>query len=174
MLRLLLVRHAEAAPAAGEGDIGRRLTLSGRKAAARIGVYLDGSGLAPDLALVSPARRALETFEELRQGLGRDIAASSEPALYNSGRDAALAALRKRGGAARTVLMIGHNPSLAEMAAYLSRTGAADALAGLRRYFPAPCLAVIVFEGGVWGDVGESASRDGRLERFVTAGSSGF
>ncbi len=65
----------------------------------------------------------------------------------------------------RDILVIGHNPGLAETANALSKSGAAADLARLRTQFPAPSLAVIVFEAPDW----RSACRErGRLDRFIT------
>lgn len=164
MLRLLLLRHAEAVARAGI-DTERRLTDSGRVGAARIGAYFRKSGLAPDLVLVSPARRTFETLEIVERELQQKPIHRLEPSLYN-GSLASLEALL--GGVPDTVgtlLIVGHNPSVAEFACALAAEGDSSGLAGMRRHFPAPCLVVIDFPQDTWA---EAVSGRGRLERFVT------
>src|SRR3954453_9424386 len=59
--RLVLVRHAQAAQ--GEVDADRTLTERGARQAAAIGAWLAQTGLIPDRVVVSPARRAQQTWE---------------------------------------------------------------------------------------------------------------
>ena len=63
MRRLMLLRHAKTERAElGERDRDRKLTKRGRTDAQAIGAYMARHGLVPDLALVSPANRARETW----------------------------------------------------------------------------------------------------------------
>ena len=63
MRRLMLLRHAKTERAApGERDRDRKLMKRGRSDAPAIGAYMAHHGLVPDLALVSPAKRAQETW----------------------------------------------------------------------------------------------------------------
>ncbi len=165
MLRLLLLRHAEAVPVAGGSDIDRPLTAEGRAAAWRMGAYLKASGEEPDLALVSPARRTIETLEVIERALGHSLPQTMALPLYQSGSAALVALLADTAPAVRALLVIGHNPGLAETANALSKSGAAADLARLRTQFPAPCLAIIAFEAADWK---KAARGRGRLERFIT------
>src|ERR1700761_7495125 len=64
MRRLMLLRHAKTendAPSGGDQD--RRLDNRGRHDAAEIGGWIGRNPPFPDLALVSPAVRALQTWE---------------------------------------------------------------------------------------------------------------
>lgn len=63
MLRLAILRHAEAVPQGEIADRERPLTEAGRDMSERVGRYFRDEGLAPDLALVSPSLRTRETFE---------------------------------------------------------------------------------------------------------------
>jgi phosphohistidine phosphatase len=112
-VRLLLVRHAEAAP--GEPDEGRRLTPAGRAQAAALGVRLAAEGVRPDALLTSPLLRARETGEALAGALG----CASEPheALAPGATTAGLrAAVSDRG---ETVVVVGHQPDCGRIAAEL-------------------------------------------------------
>ncbi len=65
MHQLLILRHAKAAPAAGQADRDRLLSPPGRRAALSMRRAMAERGLAPDLVLVSTARRTLQTLEAL-------------------------------------------------------------------------------------------------------------
>ena len=114
MRRLILLRHAKTEPRAASGeDIDRALTGEGRRAAASVGHALAAAGLIPDLALVSPALRARETFDAVAPTLS-DVRLQISPELY----DASAEALRGAADAAdgETVLLIAHNPGVGVLA----------------------------------------------------------
>jgi len=70
MRRLILFRHAKTEARSPSGDdASRRLTERGRDEAALMGRVLAEAGFLPDLALVSPAVRARETWEALAASL---------------------------------------------------------------------------------------------------------
>jgi phosphohistidine phosphatase len=164
MRRLLLLRHAKSDWSKGIPDIDRPLAPRGREAAPRMGGYLKEQGLRPDLALVSPALRARQTFELVEPFLdGADMRA--EPRLYDAPASRLLTVLREAGAETRTLMMIGHNPGLEELARLLVGAGDRDALSHLAHKYPTAGLAVIDFPGGSWAD---AAPRAGRLDRFVT------
>ena len=160
MSRLLLVRHAEAAAHAPEGDRERRLTKQGRADAARMGAYFRASGLGFDLALVSPARRACDTLEVILRELPQKSACELEASLYNAGVDTLRDLLARTPASVKTLLIAGHNPGLREFARFLVRGGES----AVPRHVPAPCLAVIDFSCGYWSEAGAAG---GRLDRFV-------
>ncbi len=167
MLRLILLRHAEAVSRAAT-DLERRLADAGRAGAARMGAYLRKSGIVPDLAIVSPAVRARETFEIVEQQLPHRPKHRLEPSLYNASLEAIHALLAQVPDHVRTLLIVGHNPSVAEFACALAGDGDRNGLAGMRRSFPAPCLVVIDFRETEWRDIDEG---HGWLDRFVTLAS---
>ena len=158
---LLLVRHAEAGAPASEGDPERPLTVQGRADAARMGAYFRESGLVFDLALVSPARRACDTLDMILRELPQKPACELEASLYlSAGVDTLRDHLAQTAGWVKTLLIVGHNPGLAEFARFLVRGGES----AVPRPFPAHCLAVIDFSCGDWSEAGASG---GRLDRFV-------
>ena len=160
MPRLLLVRHAEAGAPASEGDSERRLTAQGRADAARMGAYFRASGLVFDLALVSSALRARDTFDMILRELPQEPACELESSLYNAGVDTLLDLLARAAGSVKTLLIVGHNPGLGEFARFLVRGREST----LPRHFPSPCLAVIDFSCVDWSEAGAGG---GRLDRFV-------
>jgi phosphohistidine phosphatase len=127
MRRLILFRHAKAEPrAAGMDDFDRPLAMRGRTDASLIGQLLAREGLVPDLVLVSPARRALETWICAREALPE---AKAEPRqeLYNASATAIRAQVAAAEDRARTLMVVGHNPGLHELAVELLIEGGASA-----------------------------------------------
>lgn len=108
---LVLWRHADAEP--GVPDRARRLTAKGVKQAARVGAWLDRHLPEAARILVSPAERAQQTA----QGLGRRFRTVGE-----IGPGAAAGDVLKAAGwprARETVVVVGHQPTLGEVAALL-------------------------------------------------------
>jgi len=111
LMDLVLWRHAEAED--GSPDADRRLTKRGRRQAKKMAEWLDAR--LPDKAklVVSPAARARETAD----ALGRKYAANSAVDVDASVDDVlAAAGWPHRGG---TVVVVGHQPTLGEVAARL-------------------------------------------------------
>jgi phosphohistidine phosphatase len=148
MRRLILLRHgkAESVSATG-GDFDRGLTDRGRRDSALIGRVLAEAGLAPDLALVSAARRTQETWEEVSRAFP---AARCEivRGLYLAAPEQISAAVNAV-GEGLDVIVVGHNPGLHECALALAETAGAP-LGGLQN-FPTAAAAVYRLDssGGV-------------------------
>lgn len=108
---LILWRHAEAED--GLPDAKRALTGRGRKQAARMADWLNPR-LPPDIRiLVSPAVRTQQTA----QALGREV--EVVPALAPGARAADLLAAAGWPDGAYPVLLVGHQPTLGEVAMQL-------------------------------------------------------
>lgn len=163
-LRLILLRHAKSAWPVGAVDEERPLNGRGRTAAPLIGAYLARKRLIPDLALVSTARRAQETWSLVGDKLPRQPETLLLPELYAASAETILAALRKVPADRRTVLILGHNPGLQDLALALSGAGSDEARNRLAAKYPTGGLAVIDFAVADWHDVG---GNNGRLDRFV-------
>ena len=116
-MRLVLVRHAEAAP--GDPDELRALTRAGRKQARRLGEKLRGDGLEPDAVLTSPLLRARETAAAL--GFGEPDAV--DELAPGATADDVRTAIAGRGD---TVVVVGHQPDCSLITAAL-RGGAEPA-----------------------------------------------
>lgn len=70
-MELLIIRHAQAEDFAMD-DSSRKLTAKGHEQSRRVGEFLKGNGLVPDLTLASPYRRARETAEAFCQSSGAE------------------------------------------------------------------------------------------------------
>jgi phosphohistidine phosphatase len=165
MLRLAILRHAEAVPLTDDSDAERELTPAGWEMAERMGRYFRDAGLRPDLALVSPAKRAKETFAGLERGAGETFTVDYVPRLYSADLRTLEDVVAEAPADAQFLLLVGHNPGLAELAHVLAGRGNKAELARMRGNFPAPALAVIDFDVDLW----QRARRtEGQLEHFVT------
>jgi phosphohistidine phosphatase len=100
-MRLVLVRHAEAAP--GEPDELRALTPEGRQQARDLGEQLRTEGIEPDAVLTSPLLRARETATALGFGEPRALDELAPGATAEGVR----AAIEDRGD---TVVVVAHQP----------------------------------------------------------------
>jgi phosphohistidine phosphatase len=167
MLRLAILRHAEAVPLAQGGDADRELSPSGRDLAERMGRYFRKVGFKPDLTLVSPSKRTRETFDALERGAGEKFAIEYAPDLYQATLPALEELLAEAPKETKFLLIIGHNPGLAEFANALAGKGKKSELARMRGHFPTPCLAVIDFDAKSWK---KAVRGEGTLEYFITRG----
>jgi phosphohistidine phosphatase len=164
-LTLLLLRHSKAKRDSPDGeDASRALSGRGRDAADLIAGALGKVRLAPDLALVSSARRTSETWGRIAAAHGWAGRERLDDRLYLAGAARILRLVRAVKGRAKTVMVVGHNPGLADLGAMLAGAGDRTALADLRAGFPTGALAVITFDAPRWRDV---ARGKGRLVRFV-------
>lgn len=119
MAQLILLRHAKAESASGTGrDFDRGLTERGHRDAAIMGRALAQAGYAPDRVLVSTARRSMETWDGLAPAFP-DAQVEESRALYLATREQ-LAEAAQDGLAAGSVMIIGHNPGLHELALMLA------------------------------------------------------
>ena len=119
MRRLILFRHAKAeARGLGGEDFDRARTERGRHDAALVGEALGKAGLDPDFALISPARRAAETWICARDAFPR-IRAELDRGLYNAGADEIEERIAKIADRCDTLIVVGHNPGLQELAVEL-------------------------------------------------------
>ncbi len=110
-MRLVLVRHAEAAPGT-PGEL-RTLTAEGHAQARQLGHRLRTQGIEPDAVLTSPLLRAHETAAALGFGQPEDHDALAPGANEEDVR----AAVADRG---ETVIVVGHQPDCGQIAAALS------------------------------------------------------
>jgi phosphohistidine phosphatase len=165
MRRLLLLRHAKAERSQpGARDHDRSLTERGRTDAGKLGAYIARHRLAPDLAMVSTAARTRQTWELVAAALPETPAVRFEERIYEASPEAILQAIKQAEPRVRTLLVIGHNPGLQELAAMLVAAGDVEARQRLNEEFPTAALAVIEFASEDWGRVHRQG---GRLEHFV-------
>tara|TARA_R110002096_G_scaffold411631_4_gene611826 strand:+ start:2400 stop:2906 length:507 start_codon:yes stop_codon:yes gene_type:complete len=147
--RLILTRHAKSNwddPLTPDHD--RPLNERGKAAAADLGAWLASRGYVPEEVLCSDALRTRKTWSGIAPALPGTALLELKPSLYNAGADVMLAVLRH--AKAKSVMMIGHNPGIAEFATRLaSRTPANPEF--LR--YPTGATLVLEFDVGNWSQV---------------------
>lgn len=163
MLRVLLLRHAKSDRPAGIADLDRPLSPRGRRNAPLMAAYLATENLRPDHVAVSPAKRTRETWEPIHAALSGPEA-TFVPEIYEAPDAALLKVIRATPGAARCLLMVGHNPGFQDVALRLVESGPRAARGRLAEGFPTGALAVLDFDVETWDEI---RAGSGRLERFV-------
>ena len=146
-LKLILMRHAKSDwndPL--QSDHERGLNPRGQASAKGLGDWLRGNGYLPDLLLSSDATRTRETWA----GLVLEAEERFLRGLYLAPSIAMLEVL-KQAGDAETVLMLGHNPGIADFAETLANAHPGDA--DFDRY-PTCATTVYQFEADSWSEVG--------------------
>lgn len=154
MRHLVLARHAKAeAPAPGLADHQRPLTLTGREHAAAFGKALVDAGLIPAWVVASDSARTTQTWK-LAAAQCDGPAADLRAALYDTGVDVLLRALREAPADAATVVFVGHEPTVSRASADLAGHGS-DTAALKRIAHGLPTGMGAVFEvAGEWADLG--------------------
>ena len=148
----MLVRHAKAR-ADGPTDAERELEDRGRADAAAAGRWLVGQQVKPDHALVSAATRTRQTWEAMAAAAGWGLEPELDRGLYSAGADTALDLLRLTPAEASTLVVIGHNPTVAYLA-HLLDDGEGDVEAATAMAGGYPTGALTLYEyAGEWADL---------------------
>ena len=143
MRRLVLLRHAKAEAHARTGeDIDRPLAERGVEDARRIGRALADAGFAPDAAVVSDARRTVQTWQAASHAFP-SARVEFERRLYNADAATLLAAAEQADG--ETVMVIAHNPGMHQLVMTLAARS--DDLSPAARGFPTAAAAVFTRDG---------------------------
>lgn len=161
---LYLLRHAKSSWAdGGLKDKDRPLNPRGIKSCQLIAGVLQTRGINPDRILVSSARRTQETFEKISQFVSFKARPHIDTELYMADAGTLMRYLTALEDRFMSVLLIGHNPALQDLALILAHKGRTGDLERLESKFPTAALAEIQFEMKHWRDVGIS---DGILTHF--------
>ena len=150
MKTLLLVRHAKSSW--GDQtlpDHERPLNHRGRRDAPRVGARLRERGVVPDVIVTSTAVRARSTAEILAKaidlGSGRIV---EDDRLYGATPDGLLEIIRALDDESTSIMVVGHNPEIGELASRLS-----DEIAEM----PTCAVAEFRFDVADWAEVGAVA-----------------
>jgi len=155
---LFLLRHAESSrddPALADFD--RALNARGRDDALRVGRALAQLPIGFDRILASPARRVVETLEQLAAGYGQPLEPTYEAGLYQATAASLIDLARSCARDADSLLLVGHNPAIHELA--LGLTGDERLCAD----YPTAALAEILLHGRNWSEL----DNGGKLGRFI-------
>jgi phosphohistidine phosphatase len=171
MRRLMLLRHAKTEAEAPSGrDQDRRLDERGLRDAADIGTFIGRNPPFPDEVQVSPAVRAVQTWEIAWEAMKEHHAPKPRVEevddLYGANPAQLLQAIRMASATdPKRLMLVGHNPGMHELALTLAGSGGAAGRKALSDNLPTAGLAVFDFDVKDWDDV---AFRRGKLVLFVS------
>lgn len=164
MKTLYLLRHLKSSwddPALPDGE--RPLAPRGRRAGKKLARHLRRTGVAPQLVLCSPSVRTRETLKAVLPALG-DPEVRFPAELYAAEEEVLLDALRSVEPRVTSILMVGHNPGLQDLALSLAGSGDDDGRRRLGEKLPTGALVMLEFRAGPWSEIGPSA---GKLVSYV-------
>jgi phosphohistidine phosphatase len=166
MTRLFLLRHSKAGWAEpGMRDFDRPLDAKGKADADAIGSAMRECGYAPELVLCSSARRARETLDGVLLHTSIDPGRISfMDSLYTEDAYGYLNIIHEYGRRTPSMLVIGHNPMMEDLATAISSDGEDEARGAMIGGFPTSGLAVLRFDDGI----GDAAPGKGYLEAFFS------
>ncbi|HEX8240707.1 MAG TPA: histidine phosphatase family protein [Allosphingosinicella sp.] len=164
MKKLTLLRHAKSGwDDAVSRDFDRPLNPRGRKAARTVGTEMKAQSLAFDRVLASPARRVIETLEEVEAAYGV-LRPDYDQRLYLASTATLLEIVRATPDAVERLLLVGHNPGLEELALRLSRQDGGGLRGEVELKYPTGTVAEIELAVERWADVAEGS---GKIVRFI-------
>jgi phosphohistidine phosphatase len=145
-INLFLLRHGEAEFGTGTGgDISRELTIRGQTQLSRLALLLKKSQINFDLVLSSNAKRTQQTTEIVSHvGLAKKIQFLRE--LYEADPHIMLEIINKVGEEVHNLLVVGHNPTISTLVAYLTGEDFISLQPGM--------IAKIEIQTGNWSTVG--------------------
>lgn len=150
---LVLMRHAKAEEGHGKADHDCELADRGRRDARAAGAWLHAEGLVPDLVICSTAQRTRQTWEEACRGGAQTEFVEFRRSVYLGGSEQTLETVREDAGEVETVLVVGHNPTMAQLTSLLTDgEGSREAHEALGRGFVTSGLAVLRYSGE-WADL---------------------
>ena len=155
MLKLLLLRHAKSSwNDPDHSDQQRPLNKRGIAAAPQMGSYIAKHNLTPTLILSSTATRARQTTQFVSEQFSDEIETRFIEDLYSfSGYPGALNIIRNNGDQQSPLMVVGHNPTLEELADELIAAGNSTARAVMNQKYPSAGLAIIDFNVTKWADI---------------------
>ncbi|MCI0156281.1 histidine phosphatase family protein [Leifsonia shinshuensis] len=117
---LILLRHAKSDWSGSEADIDRPLADRGRAQASLAGRWFAGNAGRIDLAIVSPAQRARETWELVSAEFAQPPLLRVDERVYAASAERLLDVVRDVPDGVRTVVLVGHNPGMEALASSLA------------------------------------------------------
>lgn len=166
MLKLMLFRHAKSSWATPDlADFERPLARRGEKAAPRMGLLIKEQGLLPDLVFCSPATRTRQTLVLALKAMKAEPKVIFDESFYLGQPSAILSRLCAVKSHPQTIMVVGHNPGIHELALELVGNSGRGEVSRLFGKFPTASLAVIQFACKSWSDIQRC---QGELALYVT------
>lgn len=156
MKRLYILRHAKSSwDDSSLTDFDRPLNKRGLRAAPFMGGYMASNGFAPDLIVSSPAERARQTAELVRESGEFDCPLNFDRRIYEADVRALTQVVSGLADQFDAVLLVGHNPGM---------EGLVHHLTGEQHEMPTAALAVISLDVDAWPKLSADC---GTLDRLV-------
>jgi phosphohistidine phosphatase len=146
---VVLLRHGKSSWADSTlADIDRPLAPRGERASRKLAKYIRKKRIRPTVVLCSPSLRTRQTLEAVEAALGKRCTVEVVPQLYGASEHELLEQLQALPGAVSSVMLIGHNPGLHDLALLLASRG--SELPRLEQKFPTGALATLVVRSKGW------------------------
>ena len=147
-----LLRHCVAMPAENADDAKRALAPRGKEDAIALGKAMGVKEYAPSLALCSPALRTQQTLEGVQERI-KVSEVRSPDILYTGSPGDYLAEIQKVDDAHSEIILVAHNPSVAQLAKVLIGSGGQSLVQRLKEKYDPGTLTTIVYTGASWADI---------------------
>ena len=146
---VILLRHGKSSWSDSTlADIDRPLAPRGERASRELAKYIRRKRIRPALVLCSSALRTRQTLEAVEASLGKRCVVEVVPQLYAASEQELLERLQALPEPVSSVMLIGHNPGLHDLALVLASQGAY--LPQLEEKFPTGALATLVARSTSW------------------------
>jgi len=157
MKRLLLLRHAQALPAEGGSDIDRALSPKGLSDAYALGQTLKAKDIGPAHIVCSSAKRTQQTCGELLKGLEDNIHTEFSKMIYSASFGDLLHLIQSTDDELESLMVIGHNPTIYELAVRMASEGSDTDLNHLGQGYAPATLSVIETDIERWAEINPKA-----------------
>ena len=163
MRKILLFRHGKSSWSdPDQEDMDRPLNGRGRMASALMGAWMSEIGVTEALVLLSPALRAVQSWERAAANMSGKFKTETDKALYMADPKTMLKVIQGASKKAETLIVVGHQPS---MSAFARKLTGGKASGGCRRAFekfPTGAVAVLGVEKDDWSklDFGDAEFLD--------------
>jgi phosphohistidine phosphatase len=161
---LFLLRHAKSSwDDTSLRDAERPLAPRGRRDIVLLEHDFRTSAVAVDLVLCSTAQRTRETWAGVRGGLSSNPEVRFVAEVYEATTDALLELVHGVDASVGSLMIIGHNPGIGQLAVGLAGSGNASAMTRLGEGFPTAGLAKLTVRAA-WADLDWG---DGHLDSYL-------
>jgi phosphohistidine phosphatase len=154
---LYLLRHAKSSwNDASLSDFERPLKTRGREAAEQVGLFLVSKKADISALIVSPALRTRQTIEIVLREARVGVEPHFDQRIYEASLSTLLQIVTEIDDDKQSAMLVGHNPGMEELLAFLTHE---------TRHMPTAALARISLDCASWKDVRRGR---GTLDWFVT------
>lgn len=154
MKHLLLMRHAKSSwSEQGMDDFDRPLNERGHMTGDEMSIYLAKCYPLPDQIICSNAQRTRETLGHLLKAYRHPMTVALSRAIYEASYASIMQLIHDVDETVQTLMVVGHNPGIEEMAFALCRDGEAKAFERLNSKYPTAACAHLTIDVAKWSDL---------------------